>query len=502
MSAPKNFFAVLTVIFIAFFSTCHIAFANEESDAHNIKGVQIFNNAKNSQDYQNALNEYTAAINTDPNDNNISSYYSNRGSTQYKLGNYAAALEDLNKALELNGKNAFGYYWRALVYEAQKNFDAAKEDWNSTGNVDYSDGKYETAAQRYTSAINIDDKNPEYYKNRGWAYYQLQKYDDAKKDFDKAISLNQNYANAYRGRACVYEVQEKKEEAVLDYLKAGNIYYNNDNFDQSKEDFENALRLDDKNKEAQFYLALITQNNLNDPKAAIDMYENMIKSGNDYFPHTVYFNLGAAYSKSNNYGKSITAYEKAIELDPGYMLAYQRLANIYFYNTKDYFNAWIKYYEILKLDDSKKSLSEENRSEYEKNKNVAYNSLNPLEKLIITILYGELDRLLKAFIIIMALDFVLFIAEKKKSGNLTAITALKELSQKAILLVIVLVVDEIDDAGLITLDLSNIFIAVILLWEILLLLDNAGKLGIPIPEDLKNFIEKIIEKIKKIFGLQ
>ena len=63
-------------------------------------------------------------------------------------------------------------------------------------------------------------------------------------------------------------------------------------------------------------------------------------------------------------------------------------------------------------------------------------------------------------------------------------------------------VDEIDDAGLITLDLSNIFIAVILLWEILLLLDNAGKLGIPIPEDLKNFIEKIIEKIKKIFGLQ
>ena len=183
MSAPKNFFAVLTVIFIAFFSTCQVAFANEESDAHNIKGVQIFNNAKSSQDYQNALKEYTAAIITDANDNNISSYYSNRGSTQYKLGNYAAALEDLNKALELNGKNIFGYYWRAQVYEAQKNFDAAKEDWNSTGNLDYSDGNYETAVQRYTSAIKIDDKNPEYYTNRGFAYYQLKNYEAADKDY-------------------------------------------------------------------------------------------------------------------------------------------------------------------------------------------------------------------------------------------------------------------------------------------------------------------------------
>lgn len=79
---------VVAAFFIAVivFISSSTAFANEESDAHNVKGNEYFNNAKNEQDYQNAINEYTAAIKIDSNDNDISIYYSNRVGAYYTLG--------------------------------------------------------------------------------------------------------------------------------------------------------------------------------------------------------------------------------------------------------------------------------------------------------------------------------------------------------------------------------------------------------------------------------
>ena len=159
----------------------------------------------------------------------------------------------------------------------------------------------------------------------------------------------------------------------------------------------------------------------------------------------------------------------------------------------------------MKLDDKKKVLSEETRANYEKNSQICWNALNPIEKGKLIILYpdliGEINGLLKAFIVIMIVDFILALAEKRRLGNLTFVSASKEFAQKVLLLVIVFVINEIDEADLITLDLRNIVITLILLFELLLILDNAGNLGVPIPPDLKNLIEKIIEKIKKFFGL-
>ena len=91
--------AFLIALAVAFLIANNTAFANEESDKHNAKGVEYFSNAKNSQDYQNALKEFEAAIKID---GNSATYYSNRGSTYFKLNNYEAALKDLNKAIQLN----------------------------------------------------------------------------------------------------------------------------------------------------------------------------------------------------------------------------------------------------------------------------------------------------------------------------------------------------------------------------------------------------------------
>ena len=350
------------------------------------------------------------------------------------------------------------------------------------------------------------------YSNRGWAYLKLEKYDEAESDFTQAIQ--KNYTYAYVGRAELYKAQGKTEQAVNDYVAAGKKYYNEQNnreednqeYSNAKTAFENALKLDADCDEAKFYLAVIAYDAEKIPHKAIEKYDELIKSKTSYKLEVVYHNRGKVYLYSlNEYEKAIADFTEAINIDPTYMNAYAQRAFTYFNKTHDYAKAFADYQEIFKLDEKQKVLSEEKRANYEKNSQICWNALNPIEKGKLIILYpdliGEISGLLKAFIVIMIVDFILALAEKRRLGNLTFVSASKEFAQKALLLVIVFVINEIDEADLITLDLRNIVITLILLFELLLILDNAGNLGVPIPPDLKNLIEKIIEKVKKFFGL-
>jgi tetratricopeptide (TPR) repeat protein len=54
--------------------------------------------------------------------------YNNRGYSKFKLQHYDAALEDINRSLELNAYNAYAYRNRALVYlELGKTRKACKD---------------------------------------------------------------------------------------------------------------------------------------------------------------------------------------------------------------------------------------------------------------------------------------------------------------------------------------------------------------------------------------
>lgn len=60
-------------------------------------------------------------------DSSAGSYYDTRGYIYYRLNNYAAALEDFNKALELG--ETFAYYGRGLVFEAGGETQKAVDDY-------------------------------------------------------------------------------------------------------------------------------------------------------------------------------------------------------------------------------------------------------------------------------------------------------------------------------------------------------------------------------------
>ncbi len=62
------------------------------------------------KDYAGAIDDYNKAIELNP---NYAIAYYNRGGAKYDLKDYAGAIEDYNKAIELDQKCKHFYYFRA-----------------------------------------------------------------------------------------------------------------------------------------------------------------------------------------------------------------------------------------------------------------------------------------------------------------------------------------------------------------------------------------------------
>ena len=102
---------------------------------------------------------------------------------------------------------------------------------------------------------------------------------------------------------------------------------------------------------------------------------------------------------------------------------------------------------------------------------------------------------------LMTLEYFLSIGCSSREGNLTAGVAARNLGIKAILLVIVFVVSALNESEVsVGVNLLTVTMAIILVNELMSVLEKAERLGMPVPEWLKNFIQKIRDIITGIFG--
>ena len=128
-----------------------------------------------------------------------------------KRGDFNKALKLLNEAAKLYPDNQFVFVNRGNIYNNNlRDFDKAIADYNKT--------------------IELNDKFPWPYHNRGIAYGRLKRWDEAIADYGRAIDLDQNYASAYNGRAWSYCQIGKFEEALVDANKALELRPNEANF--------------------------------------------------------------------------------------------------------------------------------------------------------------------------------------------------------------------------------------------------------------------------------
>ena len=222
-----------------------------------------------SNKHEKAIEDYNKAIELNP---NFAGAYNNRGLAYYELNKHERAIDDYNKAIELNPIFAMAYYNRGLAYGKLNKHEKAIDDYTRAIELNPEDHEayydrgltyfklkqYEETIDDCTKAIELNPEDHEAHNNRGNAYYKLNKPEEAIDDYDKAIELNPTYAGAYSNRGSVYCGLRRNEEAIDDYNKAIELnpnlavaYLNrgvtlvqtNEELDKAIEDFKQARDL-------------------------------------------------------------------------------------------------------------------------------------------------------------------------------------------------------------------------------------------------------------------
>ena len=137
----------------------------------------------------------------------------NRGNAQQELRNFKEAIEDYNKAIELDPKDP--------------------KKFNNRGNAQQELEKFKEAIEDYNKAIKLNPTDSKAFFNRGNSKRKNQDNSGAIKDFDKAIELNPNYSKAYFNRGFLKVKSEDFNGAKEDYNQAIKTCFKNKKNDQT-----------------------------------------------------------------------------------------------------------------------------------------------------------------------------------------------------------------------------------------------------------------------------
>ena len=166
--------------------------------------ADIYGKMKN---YAKAKSDYTNAISVQSDNKAISDLYFDRS---YKLDwvtlDYKAALEDLNKSIDLDSKDGMKYWHRAITYQYKKDYPRALADVNKAIQLEgdnatsglytlraalkESSGDIKGAVSDYQAASKMDKSSASIYYNLGRLFKTKMKNDDlADINLTKAMDL-------------------------------------------------------------------------------------------------------------------------------------------------------------------------------------------------------------------------------------------------------------------------------------------------------------------------
>ena len=155
--------------------------------------------ALDKKNFSAAVYAYTKASVVDPT-NAMAHYGLGWAKLSAGVSDYNDILNDINKAIALNGKLAIAHNTRGLINVLLSNYDSAVKD--------------------FSNAIALDNNFEVAYTNRAYAKYNLQDYDGAILDYGIALILNPGSSLAYNNRAIAKFANNDYQSALLDVNKA------------------------------------------------------------------------------------------------------------------------------------------------------------------------------------------------------------------------------------------------------------------------------------------
>jgi tetratricopeptide (TPR) repeat protein/V8-like Glu-specific endopeptidase len=329
----------------------------------------------------------------------LASAYSNRALKYFIAGNYAPALIDCNRAIDLNRTYSFAYHLRAGIYsrvgnnlvaianetkyielleaEINPNFENAAifyliPAYAERGNYYQAIGKVAEAQADWQKSLKFDlpkiddrDKQISAYIARSWVNQNLERYAEAIVDLSTVLKLDPKNDAAYRDRGIAKVQLNRYLEAVTDFSAAitldpneGVTYFGRSTAYIFLGEYSEALL--DINKALQLKSPSISENQLyasrsriyalsGDPINSIKDLDRVIKL-QPLAEH--YASRGLAYSGLAQYTQAMKDIELAIQLekDPTDKAEYISNRGSYYFQQAKYDLALADYNTTLKLD--------------------------------------------------------------------------------------------------------------------------------------------------------
>lgn len=288
--------------------------------------------------------------------------FSHSGIVWLKKGGLNKAIDNYNKAIELNPKLPTAYTGRGKAWSTKDELDKAIADYNKAIDIDpkygkayrergfvwYKKGKLDKAIEDYNKAIYYLDLTPTYYANRshsiayagrGKAWEKMGELDKAIDDYNKAIKLNPKLSVAYAGRGKAWFEKGDFDKAIDDlekatdlyykdayltlcraYLKRGNAWFKTGYLDKAIADYNQILYISKKHPGAIHTLRKTFDKLIKTYTKAIEINPKDSKA---------YCRRGSVWDEKGEYDKATADYTKAIEIDPKGSIAYRYRATIY-----------------------------------------------------------------------------------------------------------------------------------------------------------------------------
>lgn len=202
-----------------------------------------------------------------------------------------------------------------------------KKDWNS-------------AADLFTSILEVETDNAEIYNNLGLCYAQLGEDDKAEKNYLKCIELNPAIAQCYINLVDIYYKQRRMGEGInilsyaIDSLEdnllfrhyLARFYMEDAKLDLAVDELSYILDRQPDNYDAYYDLARVYFE-FGNYDSAIENLENVLeyKDDNEF----IYYLLAEAYQANDEIDKAISNFLKAIATNNKFPMAYKKVAILF-----------------------------------------------------------------------------------------------------------------------------------------------------------------------------
>ncbi len=243
-----------------------------------------------------------------------------RGKALLESGNAAEALQDAQKAISLNKKNAQYYVLQADILFVQGEnslaFDALQkatavdgeciEAYLKSAELSLYLKDYDKVLFNVKQAMLLDKNEPKAYFLRGWAMKEQGDTAKAVVDYRKAVELKGDYEQAYEELGNLYAI--KGDPLAIEYLRS-------------------VLNINPKNIQAMYTLALFYQEH-DAWQQALEIYQQLLEIKPDHAD--AMYNVGYInYEYKQDYISAVECFTGAIKADSAFWQAYDSRAKSY-----------------------------------------------------------------------------------------------------------------------------------------------------------------------------